>query len=170
MKDGGNLTEGQRAKLEQLKSGARPFRAWELEEDLRADYRAKGPAEAERLLDDRLHHAAYCRTARAVAVEKKVGRRRDDTLRTVSPSIGRARVESINNKIKVAAKMGCGFGNADDLAPLLALRCSDAKLRSYRGSKKPKQQKRRGVARSPPRKLPEPLFSFLSRLTIAAYL
>lgn len=56
-------------------------------------------------------------------------RGRDDILRAVSLNIGNARVESINNKIKVTVKMGCGLRNMDNLVALLMLRCLDAKPR-----------------------------------------
>lgn len=99
MKGRENLTERQKAKLDQLKSAvSRLFRAWELKEDLRAVYRMKDAAKAEALLDDWLHRAAYCKIPKVVEVEKKVRRRRDDILRSISLNISNARVESINNK------------------------------------------------------------------------
>lgn len=123
-----NLTDNQKAKLDKLKSvGSRLFRTWELKEDLRAVFQTDDVTEAERLLDDWLHRAAYCKIAKVVAVEKKVRRRRDDILRAVSLNISNARVESINNKIKVTVKMGYGFRNTDNLLALLMLRCSDTK-------------------------------------------
>lgn len=124
------LTESQKAKLDGLRrAGSRLFRAWELKEDLRAVFQAGDPAEAERLLDDWLHRAAYCKIPKVVEVEKKVRRRRDDILRAVSLGISNARVEAINNKIKVTVKMGYGFRNTDNLIALLMLRCSDVKPR-----------------------------------------
>lgn len=123
-----NLTEHQKAKLKQLRStGSRLFRAWELKEDLRAVYQTKDIAQAEILLDDWLHRAAYCKIPKVVEVEKKIRRRRDDILRSISLNISNARVESINNKIKVTVKMGYGFRNTDNLVALLMLRCSDIK-------------------------------------------
>lgn len=123
-----SLTDSQRAKLDRLKPvESRLFRTWEPQEDLCAVFRTGDATEAERLLDDWLHRAAYCKIAKVVAVEKKVRRRRDDILRAVSPDIGNARVESINNKIKVTVKMGYGFRSTDNLLALLMLRCSDAK-------------------------------------------
>ena len=41
--------------------------------------------------------------------------------------IGNGRVESINNKIKVTARMGHGFRNAGNLVALLMLRRSDGR-------------------------------------------
>lgn len=65
--------------------------------------------------------------AKVVAVEKKARRRRGDILRAVSPNISNARVESINGKVKVTVKMGCGFRDTGNLMALLVPRCPDAK-------------------------------------------
>lgn len=127
LKDPGDLTEAQRAKLESLKrrAGSHLFRAWELKEDLRAVFRAGSEAEAAGLLDAWLDAASRCRIAEVVAVEKKVRRRRDDVLAAVALGIGNGRVESVNNKVKVTVRMGYGFRNVDNLVALLMLRCSD---------------------------------------------
>lgn len=93
----------------------------------RAVFRAGSAAEAGRLLDAWLHDAAYCRVPEVVRVEKKVRRRRDDVLAAVGLGIGNGRVESLNNKVKVAVRMGYGFRNVDNLISLLMLRCSDIK-------------------------------------------
>ena len=129
VKDPGSLTEGQRGKLEALKrrAGSRLFRAWELKEDLRAVFRAPGPDEARRLLEKWLHDAAYCRIEQVVAVEKKVRRRKEDVLAAVELGASNARVEAINNKIKVTVRMSYGFRNVDNMIGLLMLRCSDVK-------------------------------------------
>lgn len=129
LKDPGDLTDGQRAKPEALKrrAGSHLPRAWELKEDLRAVFGAGSAAEAGRLLDARPHDAAYCRVPEVVKVEKKVRRRRDDVLAAVGLGIGNGRVESLNNRVKVAVRMGYGFRNVDNLISLLMLRCSDIK-------------------------------------------
>lgn len=46
-------------------------------------------------------------------------------LRAVSLGIINARVEAINNKIKVAIRMAYGFRNVDSLIALAMLRCSN---------------------------------------------
>ena len=122
-----DLTDGQRARLEALKkrAGSRLVGAWELKEDLRAVFRAADGSEAAELLDDWMHRAAYCKIAKVVAVEKKVRRRRDDIIAAVELGISNGRVEAINNKIKVAVRMGYGFRNTDNLVALLMLRCGD---------------------------------------------
>ena len=62
-----------------------------------------------------------------VDVGRKVRRRRDDVLAAVELGIGTGRVEAVNNKIKVAVRMGYGFRNVDNLVSLLMLRCSDVR-------------------------------------------
>ena len=39
-----------------------------------------------------------------------------------------ARIEAINNKIKVTIRMGYGFRNIDNLIALVRLKCSDKKV------------------------------------------
>ena len=123
-----SLTDAQRAKLEDLKrTGSRLFRAWELKEDLRAVFMAADAAEAKVLLDDWIRRAGRCRIERVVEVEKKVRCRREDIVRAVEFGISNARVEAVNNKIKVTVRMGYGFRNVDNMISLLMLRCSNVK-------------------------------------------
>ena len=104
-----DLTGPQRAKLaEPGRAGGRLLAAWDLKEDLRAVFRAGTAVEAEAMLDGWLHRAACREIGPVVAVEKKAGRRRADVVAAVALGIGNGRVESINNKIKVTVRMGCG--------------------------------------------------------------
>jgi transposase len=128
VKNPDDLSDAQRAKLDEVRrAGSRLFRAWELKEDLRAVFQAGGAKEAEALLDDWLRRASRCRIPQIVAVNKKVRHRRDDIIAAVDLGISNARVEAINNKIKVTVRMGYGFRNTDNLIALLMLRCSDTK-------------------------------------------
>jgi transposase len=122
-----NLTDAQKGKLKELERvSSHLFRTWELKEDLRAVYKASSAEEAEEMLADWLHRAAYCKIAKVVEVEKKIRARRDDVVRSVALGISNARVEAINNKIKVTIRMGYGFRNTDNLIALLMLKCSDS--------------------------------------------
>ncbi len=60
-----------------------------------------------------------------VELSRKVGRKRDGILRSIALGVSNARVEAVNNKIKVAIRQGYGFRNTDDLIALIMLRCSD---------------------------------------------
>jgi transposase len=124
-----DLTDAQRRKLEEVKNkaGSHLFRAWELKEDLRAVFQAVSTDAAKGLLTEWLHQASYCRIPQVVEVARKVRHRRDDIIAAVDLGISNARVEAINNKIKVTVRMGYGFRNTDNLIALLMLRCSDAR-------------------------------------------
>jgi transposase len=123
-----DLTESQAAKLDEVRrAGSRPFGAWEPKGDLRAVFAAGDPGRAEALLDDWPRRAAYCKIPQVVAVEKKVRRRRDDVVAAVDLGLSNARVEAVNNKIKVTVRTGYGFRNVDNLVGLLMLRCSDVR-------------------------------------------
>jgi len=43
----------------------------------------------------------------------------------VALGISNARVEAVNNKIKLTVRMGYGFRNIDNLVSLVMLRCSN---------------------------------------------
>lgn len=60
-----------------------------------------------------------------VELSRKVRRKRGGILRSIALGVSNARVEAVNNKIKVAIRQGYGFRNADDLIALIMLRCSD---------------------------------------------
>ena len=109
--------------------------------DLRAVFGAGSAEEASRLLEPRMHGAAYCKIKPVVAVEKKVRRRKADVVAAVELGIGNGRVEAINSKIKVTVKMGYGFRNTDNLVGLLMLRCSDCTPRLPGRSEKATRKK-----------------------------
>ena len=56
---------------------------------------------------------------------QKVRRKRDGILRSIALGVSNARVEAVNNEIKVAIRQGYGFRNTDDPIALIMLRCSD---------------------------------------------
>ncbi len=60
-------------------------------------------------------------------LSKKVRRHREAIVRSVALGVSNARVEAVNNKIKLAVRMGYGFRNIDNLIALVMLRCSSLK-------------------------------------------
>jgi len=121
-------TKGQQAKLTALeRSGSRLFKAWLLKEELRAVFKAADATEAAYLLDSWLKHSSHSMIPRLAEVREKIKRRKDDIISAVALGISNARVEAINNKIKVTIRMGYGFRNTDNLIALVMLRCSDIK-------------------------------------------
>ncbi len=128
LKNEEDLTEKQKKQLNDIRrAGSHLFRAWELKEDLRAVFKAKNGDEARASLHDWYQRARRSRIDPIVEVSKKVWSRFEDIVAAIECGVSNARVEAINNKIKVTVKMGYGFRNTDNLIALLMLRCSDVK-------------------------------------------
>ena len=125
LKNPEDLSEGQASALGALRrSGAALWRGFLLKEGLRAVFRAR-PADAAGLLDRWLSWACRCRIPQFVELSRKVRRKREGVLRSVELGVSNARVEAVNNKIKVAIRQGYGFRNIDNLIALVMLWCSD---------------------------------------------
>ena len=127
LKNPEDLTGRQASALEGLRrTGSALWRAYLLKEGLRAVFRA-GPGEAADELDGWLAGACRSRIPRFVELSRKVRRKRRGILRSIELGVSNARVEAVNNKIKVAIRQGYGFRNIDNLIALVMLRCSDLK-------------------------------------------
>ena len=98
-----DLTEGQASGLKA--AGAPLWRGYLLKEELRAVFRA-GPERAAGELDRWLARACRCRIPEFVELSRKVRRKRDGILRSIALGVSNARVEAVNNKIKVADQTG----------------------------------------------------------------
>lgn len=106
-----------------------------LAELMRVDWRTVGgicarveagdPADARAPLDRWLSRACRCRIPQFVELSRKVRRKREGVPRSIELGVSNARVEAVNNKIKVAVRQGHGFRNIDNLIALVMLRCSD---------------------------------------------
>lgn len=127
LKNPEDLTGRQASTLDALRrTGSALWRAYLLKEGLRAVFRA-GPGEAADALDGWLAWACRSRIPRFVELSRKVRRKRRGILRSIELGVSNARVEAVNNKIKVAIRQGYGFRNIDNLIALVMLRCSDLK-------------------------------------------
>lgn len=125
LKNPEDLSGGQAAALGELRrTGSALWRGYLLKEGLRAVFRA-GPGEAADALDGWLAWACRSRIPRFVELSRKVRRKRRGILRSIELGVSNARVEAVNNKIKVAIRQGYGFRNIDNLIALIMLRCSD---------------------------------------------
>ena len=105
------------------------YRAYLLKERLRDVFKSGSAEQAKERLDSWLASACRTRIDRVRELSRKVRRHREAIVRAVSLGITNARVEAINNKIKVTVRAGYGFRNADNLVALLMLRCSDCRPR-----------------------------------------
>lgn len=120
-----DLSEGQASALGAPgRSGTALWRGYLLKEGLRAVFRGD-PADARASLDRWLSWACRCRIPQFVELSRKVRRKRGGVLRSIELGVSNARVEAVNNKIKVAVRQGYGFRNIDNLIALVMLRCSD---------------------------------------------
>ncbi len=126
LKNPEDLTERQAASLEAVaRSDRRLYRGYLLKEGLRDVYKAADADEARARLESWLSWACRCRIPEFVELSRKVRRRKDAIVRAVELGISNARIESMNNKIKLTIRMGYGFRNMDNLIALILLRCSD---------------------------------------------
>jgi transposase len=69
--------------------------------------------------------AQRCRIESFVELGRKIRRHREAIMATIAHGLSNARIEAVNNKIKVTIRMGYGFRNIDNLISLVRLRCGD---------------------------------------------
>ena len=126
LKNPEDLTERQAASLAAIaRSDKRLYRGYLLKEGLRDVYKAGDAEGARARLESWLAWACRCRIPEFVELSKKVRKRKGAIVRSVELGISNARIESMNNKIKLTIRMGYGFRNIDNLIALIMLRCSD---------------------------------------------
>ena len=118
-----HLSETYQAKLQQiLLYDRRLATAYRLKEELRAIFHL--PAEEIRPALEKWRRRAWSsRIPEYVALQRKIKRHMDAIIATKTFQISNARVEAINNKIKLTIRMGFGFRNVDNLIALIYLRC-----------------------------------------------
>ena len=71
-----------------------------------------------------LSWACRSRIPQFVELSRKVRRKAEDIVRSIALGVSNARVEAVNNKIKVAIRQAYGFRNTGNLMALVMLRCS----------------------------------------------
>ena len=125
LKNPENLTETQKVRLAFV-AVHHPVlhRAYRMKEHLRL--LLKLPLEeAEAELNRWLAWAQRCRIPVFVELGRKIRRHREAILDTIRIGLTNARIEAINNKIKVINRMGYGFRNLDNFIAVIMLRCGD---------------------------------------------
>jgi len=106
-----------------IRSDKKLYRAYLLKEGLRLVFRYSYD-EAEKELDRWLKWAQRCRIKEFVELGRKIKRHKAAILTTIKVGLTNARIEAINNKIKVTIRMGYGFRNIDNLIAIVRLKCS----------------------------------------------
>lgn len=124
LKNPEDLSQAQTAKIDMLAlQNSQMYRAYLLKERLRLLLKMD-VEDASVELKSWLSCACRCRIPEFVELSKKIRRHAQRIIDTIRLGFSNARVEAINNKIKVTTKMGYGFRNIDNLIALIMLRCS----------------------------------------------
>jgi transposase len=128
LKNPESLTENQEATVEMIAiSNPRLYRAYLLKEKLRLLFKLPiGDAKEE--LKGWIGWAMRSRIPGFVELQRKIKRHIGAILSSIEHGLSNARVEAINNKIKLTVRMGYGFRNIDNLIALVMLRCSGTGL------------------------------------------
>jgi len=123
LKNPENLTKNQQAAMELLiKSDKKLYRAYLLKEGLRFVFKYSYDGAIDEL-DRWLAWAQRSRIKDFVELGRKVKRHKAAILSTIKNGLSNARIEAVNNKIKVTIRMGYGFRNIDNLIALVKLKC-----------------------------------------------
>jgi len=122
-----------------VKADPRLNRAYLLKEHLRLVFQCdyNGAIDA---LDKWLSWAQRCRIPEFVALRKKIKRHKEAILATIKFGLTNARIEAVNNNIKVTIRMGYGYKNTDNLIALVRLKCGGFNI-ELPGRKKKKTSK-----------------------------
>jgi len=123
LKNPENLTKNQQATLGMLiKTDPRLYRAYLLKEGLRLCFHYHSDKAIEEL-NKWLSWAQRCRIPEFVELGRKIKRHKAAIINSFKHRLTNARIEAINNKIKVTIRMGYGFRNIDNLIALVMLKC-----------------------------------------------
>jgi transposase len=99
-----------------------------MKESLRLLLKIKNPEEADQELKKWLWWASHSRIPAFIALNKKIRRHKDHILNTIRLGMSNARIEAINNKIKLIVRKAYGFRNIQNMLDMIYLICSDLKI------------------------------------------
>ena len=124
-----NLTTFQETKLEMIaESQPKLFRAYRLKEDLRLILHLKDPLIAKTLLDEWMWKASHSKIKSFVELSQKIRRHKQHIINTIAIGLSNARIEAINNKIKLIIRRAYGFRNLDNMFDMIYLNCSNIEI------------------------------------------
>ncbi|MBT1180100.1 transposase [Bifidobacterium vespertilionis] len=128
LKNGGDLTAGQRAQLECVaNTNETLWEAYKLKERLRMILRQTAD-EAAPLLRQWAADAFLSGIPGFVPLGEKIAKRHFGILGTIRSGLSNARLEAVNNKIKTTIKIGYGYRNLDNLIALVMPECGGLDL------------------------------------------
>ena len=121
-----NLTEKQQIRIEMIASNnPRLYRAYRIKERLRLLLKIKDYDEAVAELKAWLWWASHSRIPAIVELSKKIRRHQEHILNAIKLGMSNARIEAINNKIKLIIRKAYGFRNIQNMIDMVYLVCSD---------------------------------------------
>lgn len=127
------LSEQEADRLSAIKQDNDPlYRAYLLKESLLETLDAPGPEAANQEMGAWLSWASRCRLQPFVRLGKTVRKHRDGILRAISSGLTNARLEGLNNKIRLLSHRAFGFHSADSLIATIYLCCTGIKIEAQR--------------------------------------
>lgn len=125
LKNPENLSEKQEAQLNFLtKANPRLYRTYLLKENLRLTLKA-GADEISHMLDKWMAWAQRCRIPEFRELRLKIKRHIHAIVAAAKHKLSNARMEAINNKIKLVIRTAYGYRNTDNLIAMVMLSCSN---------------------------------------------
>lgn len=124
-----NLTDRQQERLSVIQAEDGPMnRAHVMKEQLRLILHMDDAETAAACLDKWTSHAQRCRIPSFVELQRKIRRHRDHILNAIRHGVSNARIEALNNKIKLLIRIAYGFRNIDTMISLVMLFCSNIQI------------------------------------------
>ena len=140
-----NLTELQQLRLERVAAlDPRLYRCYVHKEELRRILHMQDVEAAEEGLKRWLWWASHSRIPEFIELGQKIRRHRPHILNTIAMGVSNARVEAINNIIKLIIRRAFGFQNVENMIDLVLLVCSN--LTIPLPNRAPKKEKKRSKA------------------------
>ena len=104
------------------------FRAYRLKESLRLLLKSTDVDQAEEDLKHWLFWASHSRISAFKELCKKIRRHKGHILNTIRLGLSNARIEAINNKIKLIIRKAYGFRNIQNMMDMVYLVCSNIRV------------------------------------------
>lgn len=124
-----NLTDSQRERLAVIQEQDGPLaRGHAMKEQLRAIFKISDANVASECLDRWIARAQRSRIKAFVELQMKIRRHRENILNAIRHRISNARVEALNNKIKLLIRIAYGFRNVNTMIGLIMLFCSNIEI------------------------------------------
>ena len=124
-----HLTEKQEARLEMIaQTNPVLHRAYRMKEKLRLLLKLKDADEAASELNRWLWWASHSRIPAFRKLYEKIKRHKKHILNAIRLGMSNARVEAVNNKIKLIIRKAYGFRNIENMLAMVYLVCSDLRI------------------------------------------